>query len=128
MSCIGLKCLVRIFFQLIMYHSVSFLCSSISMQFFVLTCLSLTSITDGATGLRLDSKDAFLQLVSEYATSVYWYHYDMFMYRGEIQICLFIDLNCSLFSYRSKSLSVKVSGSRQIPEKIFYDKLDNVYV
>ena len=41
-----------------------------------------------ATELRLDSKDAFFQAVSEYAVSVFRYRYDMLIFKGEIQIRL----------------------------------------
>ena len=45
--------------------------------------------TDRATELRLDSKDAFFQAVSEYDVGAFRYHHDMLIFRGESQIRLF---------------------------------------
>ena len=45
--------------------------------------------TDRATELRLDSKVAFFQAVSEYAFSAFRFHSDMLIFRGETQIRLF---------------------------------------
>ena len=49
--------------------------------------------TDKATELRLDSKDAFFQAVSEYDVGAFRYNHDVLIFRREIQIRLFFSLS-----------------------------------
>jgi len=50
--------------------------------------------TDRATELRLDSKDAFFQAVSEYAFSAFRYHFQMLISDEKLQFVFFIGLSC----------------------------------